>query len=201
MKTLPATIALLTMLLACDASFAQTSTANASLFTSSPAMGSSPPVGAVGIPLGATELALPGIAPPPVTGSIGNGCSSTGGTTTSIGSTSFDGGGMAATGSIGCMQTGSGSTGSSMPSLGLAAGQTGTAGIPLGSTELANPGLSPLPPLTTITIPAAAPTAAPTSTGTSSILSSTPSTSPCAVSGSFGGQILPGQNATTASGC
>lgn len=200
MKTLPATISLLMMLLAWSASFAQTSTPNASLFTSSPAMGSSPPVGAVGIPLGATELAVPGIAPPPVTGSIGNGCSATGGTTTSMGSTSFDGGGMATTGSIGCMQGGS-TTGSSMPSLGLAAGQTGQAGIPLGSTELGNPGLSPLPPLTTINIPATAPTTAPTSTGTSSVLSSAPSTSPCATSGSFGGQILPGQNATTVSGC
>lgn len=200
MKTLPATASLLMTLLACGASFAQTSPPNASLFTSSPTMGSSPPVGAVGIPLGATELAVPGIAPPPVTGSIGNGCSATGGITMSTGNMSFDGGGMAATGSIGCTQSGN-TTGSSMPSLGLSAGQTGQAGIPLGSTELSNPGLSPLPPLTTITVPTTAPTTAPTSTGTSSVLSSAPSTSPCAVSGSFGGQILPGQNATTASGC
>lgn len=200
MKTLPATISLLMLLLVCGTSFAQTSTPNASLFTSSPAMGSSPPVGAVGIPLGATELAVPGIAPPPVTGSIGNGCSATGATTTSTGSTSFDGGGMAATSAIGCPQSGSG-PGSSMPSLGLTAGQTGPAGIPLGSTELSNSGLSPLPPLTTINIPMTAPTMAPTSTGTSSVLSSAPSTSPCAAPSSFGGQILPGQNATTASGC
>lgn len=201
MKTLPATISLLMMLLACRASFAQTSISNSSLFTSSPTMNSSPPVGAVGIPLGATELAVPGIAPPPVTGSLGNGCGATGGTTTSTESTSFDGGGMAATGSIGCMQSGSGGTGASMPSLGLTAGQTGPAGIPLGSTELGNPGLSPLPPLTTINTPTTAPTTAPRSTGASSVLSSAPSTSPCAISGSFGGQILPGQSATTASSC
>lgn len=199
MKTPPPIAALLLILLACDASFAQTSPSNSSLFTSSPTLNSSTAVGSVGIPLGATELAVPGIAPPP-TGGIGNGCSATGSSTMLSGSISFDGGGVAATPSIGCTQS-SGSTGSSMPTLGLTAGQTAPAGIPLSSTELANPGLSPLPPLTTINTPTTTPTTAPTSTGMSSVLSSPPSTSPCAASGSFGGQTVPGQSSTTASGC
>lgn len=207
MKTLLATLSLLATLLAHDCAFAQTSTPNASLFTSSPSptVGASIPVAPVGIPMGATELAVPGLSPPP-TGSIGNGCSTTGGTTGSTGSGLFDGGGMASTGSIGCMQSGS-STGASTTIPSLTAGQggpTGPAGIPLGSTELSNAGLSPPPPLTTINIPTTAFTMPPTSTATSSGVVSMPSTSPCTTTGTFGGVTTPGQSTTTtttASGC
>jgi hypothetical protein len=115
--------------------------------TTSPlALGTGSPVAPVGIPLGATEMATPGIspAPPPTMGATG--CSGVGGPTSQSATPLFDGGGMAAAASGACAATGSAS--SSMPAQSMLG--TGRANIPLGSTELGSAGLSPAPPISTM---------------------------------------------------
>lgn len=118
-------------------------------------------VAPTGIPLGATELASPGLSPASTAtiGMTGNGttCSAVAGQPSGMSSsnTSFVGGGMgfgtatalqgSAAASVVC-GTNSGSTVSSSaatssPSPGVAS----RAGIPLGSVEIGNPGLSPMP--------------------------------------------------------
>jgi hypothetical protein len=113
--------------------------------TSPLALGTGSPVAPIGIPLGATEMATPGIspAPPPTMGATG--CSGTGGPTSQSATPLFDGGGMAAA-SGACATTGS--AGSSMPAQSMPG--IGRANIPLGSTELGNAGLSPAPPVSTM---------------------------------------------------
>jgi hypothetical protein len=106
-------------------------------------------VGMTGIPLGATELATPGLSPGPVSGA----CSATGSPSTSA---QFDSGGVG----MGVMDPGGASlgTGGTTPctqtttattSLGAtSSGVSGTLGIPtipMGSTGLGNAGLSPAP--------------------------------------------------------
>jgi hypothetical protein len=122
------------------------------------------PVPQTGIPLGATELALPGLSPLVGTmagmngfgatctamtgqlpGSSGTGTSGSG----MSGSSTFDGGGLsmgAGASSLGSAQicsTGSGA-GASAPPSPLVSGGVARTGIPLGSVEIGNAGVSPL---------------------------------------------------------
>jgi hypothetical protein len=94
-------------------------------------------VGSVGIPMGATELATPGLSPT-TSGLNGSPCSMT------VGSNAlFDGGGNTGTASNACASMGSGL---SQPQSSVSSStSTGRAQIPLGATELSPGGLSPLP--------------------------------------------------------
>ena len=111
-------------------------------------IGSPPSVGPVGIPLGVTELAAPGISPMPAPATGIMGCPAD--DPTAQGATAqFDGGGIG----VGCASSvtvggGSDPTMPTPPTL-----SAGRAGIPLGSTEIASPGLSPLPPPTGLVLP------------------------------------------------
>jgi hypothetical protein len=149
------------------------------------AMGPALPVGPAGIPLGATEMAAPGISPAPLSTMGATACSGTGGPMSQTATPLFDGGGAAGAASSACAATGSagtGNAGSSMPSLSTL--QVGRAGIPLGSTELGTAGLSPPPPVSTMFVSPIVPsTAAPLST-----MSAPPSMTtapPCPVTGTF----------------
>ena len=141
--------------------------------TSPLALGTGSPVAPVGIPLGATEMATPGIspAPPPTTGSTG--CPSVQSATPL-----FDGGGMAAA-SGACATTGS--TGSSIPAQSMPG--IGRANIPLGSTELGNAGLSPAPPVSAMFASPIGPSMA-TPPATMDALPSA-AAPPCPVTGTF----------------
>ena len=110
------------------------------------AMGPGVPVAPTGIPLGATEMTTPGTSPAPSSTMGAIGCSGPGGPTSQAAAPLFDGGGMAGAASSGCAGTGAG--GSSMPALPTL--RAGRAGIPLGSTELGDAGLSPAPPVSTM---------------------------------------------------
>lgn len=133
-------------------------------FTSPLGMGPGASVGPVGIPLGATELASPGVSPTtsgvsPVDastcGTTGSAMdSSTGSTTGMSGSSSvFDGGGTGGT-SSGCTASGSSSgspaASASSPSAMGSTSPGRAVGIPLGSTELSDAGTSPPPVVPTI---------------------------------------------------
>lgn len=97
----------------------------------------------VGIPLGSTELATPGISPALPSPSVGSASASgnCSGSSQSSQST-FDGGGLSG-GSSACIP----------PDAANASGRStttfsvGRSGIPLGSTELGSAGLSPAPPI------------------------------------------------------
>lgn len=109
-------------------------------------MGSGVPVAPTGIPLGATEMTTPGIGPAPsaATGTLN--CSNAGGPTSQAAAPLFDGGGTAGAASSAC--AGPANAGSSMPALPTL--RAGRAGIPLGSTELGDAGLSLPPPASTM---------------------------------------------------
>jgi hypothetical protein len=170
--------ATLATLLACNPAFAQVGGIGSpipGMGTTSPFGMSSAagPVGAAGLPLGATELATPGLSPAP-SGTFGSGltiCSAAFGAGSNNATGLFDGGGVgtaagmpemaigetnsasasacnqaSGAGSAGTLQSTTSSPGSSAP-LGI-----GT--IPLGSTELGSAGISPTPcPLTGATLP------------------------------------------------
>jgi len=191
MKVIFPTATLAAALLSCGSTLAQVGAmATQPLAATSPfPMGTSAPVGATGIPLGATEMAAPGTSPaPPAT--IGMmGCSGPGGSTSQTATGLFDGGGMAGApsncaGAGGVTTGGAGAAGTapSMPRLSTL--QAGGANIPLGSTELASPGLSPLPPVPTPYVSPITPsTTAPLSTtGASPSMTAAP---PCPVTGTF----------------
>jgi hypothetical protein len=125
-------------------------------------LGGAGPVGPVGIPLGSTELTPGGLSPGPLGATAGisncgtNGTSVTGGITPGISgsgttgaSSTFDGGGNVGM-SAPCSSTLSGSTvsGTQNPFVtGTTGGSAlGVGTIPLGSTELASPGISPIVP-------------------------------------------------------
>jgi hypothetical protein len=129
-------------------------------------------VGSAGIPLGATELATPGLSPAPP-GTLGSGftiCSAVVGAPTTNATGTFDGGGvgtsmdtsqmgMAGTSSTSgsCNQaSGAGSAGT-LPSTTSSPGSNvlpGIGTIPMGSTELDRGGVSPSPcPLSGPTLP------------------------------------------------
>ena len=139
MNRLVRVISLLAGALIGNSALAQTDTAFPSPLGPAPlATDSRPAVGQAGIPLGAIELAPPGISPDAFTA-----CSPATGST----GTMFDGGGMSPAPPATCDMTGnalpSTTTMTSTPST-----ITGRAGIPLGSVELGLPGLSPAPPST-----------------------------------------------------
>jgi hypothetical protein len=190
--------------------FAQIGTlpATPSLGATSPlGIGVSTSISGAGIPLGATEIASPGVSPAPTTGGITSSSSSGGTTCSTLGtsptgmfgsSSSYDGGGMAvgsvtpATGAMsdptgtsttsatsgmsttsGMMETsglsgmcGSGSSSiasSSTPTSPVAPGGAARVGIPLGSTEISNLGVSSAAAVPTIGV----------SPATSSVVTST----------------------------
>ena len=145
--------------------------------TSPLVIGSGAPVGPVGIPLGATEMATPGISPAlPSTGVCSTGAPTSQTSTTAL----FDGGGMAGATSSGCAGAASAAPSTPAPSM----SQVGRAGIPMGSTEMGDPGTSPAPPVTTPFVSPIAPsTVAPLSTmGSPPSMTATP---PCSVTGTF----------------
>ena len=136
--------------------------------TSPLGIGPAAPVAPTGIPLGATELASPGVSPmtsgvSPVVPAIGGAtaCSGAGAVGSSIGianpgtsgSTSiFDGGGLGGTASGTCAANGSSMAPAASASSPTGMGSTsavGRVGIPLGSTELNVGGLSPPPDVLT----------------------------------------------------
>jgi hypothetical protein len=176
--------------------------------TSPLGLGPASPVAPTRIPMGATELASPGVSPfmsatspmTPAT-SVGATCgasSAASGTATAV----FDGGGMSGTASGTCAAGGGSSAGPApVTSSGTGMGSApsvGGVGIPLGSTEIAVGGLSPplgspttnpLAPLTSLTPLIAIPpsnSSAPAST----------STAPCQTTAT--GVPIEGQRLTTA---
>jgi len=135
-----------------------------------PGIGATSPLGMVpssptlplGIPLGATELASPGLSPVP-TGSLGmtGGCGPSSGM--SGANSVYDGGGMTvgtgssfagsttAMGTCGAAPSSSASA-ATAPTSTTSAGGAARAGIPLDSVEIGNAGISPL-----VTVPAPSP--------------------------------------------
>ncbi|MGY4513139.1 hypothetical protein ACVIN2_006593 [Bradyrhizobium sp. USDA 3650] len=92
----------------------------------------------VGIPLGSTEIATPGISPiNPVQSTMGCAGSGNAGSSGAL----FDGGGLSGTSSTNC--AGSSVAPSSLPSTST----VGRVGIPLGSTEIGGAGISPSVPV------------------------------------------------------
>jgi hypothetical protein len=162
-------------LLSCGSAVAQiggigTSPGASPLGMTSPlGIGPAPAVAPTGIPLGATDLASPGVSPmtsgiSPLGPATGSACSGLGSPTSSgiatsaagtSGSTNiFDGGGTAGTASGTCAGitssplSGPAASASSPTGMG-AASTVGRSGIPLGSTELGAGGLSPPPDVLT----------------------------------------------------
>jgi hypothetical protein len=133
-------------------------------FGMSPAAGGS--VGPAGVPLGATELATPGLSPAPP-GTLGSGftvCSAVVGASSNSATGVFDGGGAGTSAgtSMGTSQMGMGGTSSAsacnqasgaggtgtLPSILSTPGPSAPLGvgtIPMGSTELNRGGVSPAP--------------------------------------------------------
>ncbi|WP_456662930.1 hypothetical protein [Bradyrhizobium sp. LB13.1] len=92
----------------------------------------------VGIPLGSTEIATPGISPiNPVQSTMGCAGSGNAASTGAL----FDGGGLSGTSSTNC--AGSTAAVSSLPSTST----VGRVGIPLGATEIGGAGISPSVPV------------------------------------------------------
>ena len=172
------TATLAASLLGCGSVLAQVAVGTSALGATSPlSMGSGMPVAPTGIPLGATEMATPGTSPAP---SADLGCSSAGGPTSQTATPLFDGGGMAGAALSACAVTGSAD--SSMPAQPTLA--TGRVGIPLGSTEIGNLGLSPPPPVSTMFVSPVVPLASSPLT-TMGASPSTAAAPPCPVTGVF----------------
>lgn len=171
--------AILTTLLGCDPVFAQVGGIG-SPTPLTPGMGLTSPfgmsaatsgsVGPAGVPLGATELATPGVSPAPP-GTLGSGftiCSSVVGAGSSA-TGLFDGGGVSSdmspmapgetnsSSASACNQTSGAGSAGTLQSTTASPSTTAPLGIgtiPLGSTELGSVGLSPTPcPLTGPTLP------------------------------------------------
>ena len=152
--------AILVMPMSCASSFAQSSISLSAMGATSPlgVFGSGGSSG-TGIPFAATEINPGGLSPAPnpncsprASNSAGNGMSASG--TTTGAASSFDGGGLGGVGSAASMSSCSSpeltsSDGSASPL--AAAGATlqfhlNGGAIPLGATELASGGVSPMPP-------------------------------------------------------
>jgi len=141
----------LTVILSCGSAMAQVSSqgdpglASPLGLTSPLGVGPGSPVGPTGLPMGATELATPGVSPPPDMSMV------------------FDGGGMATT--LGSLPTATDSVmtnpsaSASAPMATTSPQMVGRLGVPLGSVELGGGGLSPLPDPTTVLVPAVTPAA------------------------------------------
>ena len=173
-------LAMAATLLGCGAALAQVGGIGTSPLgmTSPLGIGPAAPVAPTGIPLGATELASPGVSPmtsgtSPLVPSFGSASSCSGGSSaqasfgttmpnagtsgmvgTSSSSTVFDGGGIAGTASGTCAGLGSSPVGAPAASASSPTGMgqpssVARGGIPLGSTELGVGGLSPMPEILT----------------------------------------------------
>jgi len=161
--------ALLAVLFGCSAAFAQiTGTDSIPPLEATSPLGVGPglPVAPTGIPLGATEMASPGMSPltpgasPMAPSDVPTGCFATAAPsaigTSSAGISSFDGGGIAGTASGTCTAIATGGASSrpaasaSSPTGMASSGPVGRVGIPLGSTELGPGGLSPPPEALTV---------------------------------------------------
>jgi hypothetical protein len=105
------------------------------------------PSGAPGIPLGATEIATPGVSP--IIPSPGTGIGNCAGSSAAPSSKApFDGGGISGSAPLSC-------TDSSIPSSPLPSSSTaGRAGVPLGATEIGNAGISQVAPVAGPSTPA-----------------------------------------------
>lgn len=128
-------------------------------------LGSSSPVGPAGIPLGSTEIATPGTSFAPLPShQFGAGCAGP----SASSAAPFDGGGLSPGGQATAPCQGQANTGVAAPS----GPARNSIGIPLGSTELGNAGVSSG---ASVPLPSVAPTG-PNITG---------ATSPCATSPSI----------------
>jgi hypothetical protein len=194
MKVNLPTIALTVSLFGYGCALGQVGSANPSPLVATPlAIGTTTSVGTgvgpTGIPLGATELATPGISPGPPVGAT---CPTAG--TGAAQTSTFDGGGMSGTPSSACAPADSGvATITTTPTLG-----SRSVGIPLGSTEIVSPGLSPLPPPTAPFVSPLGPSATPTSSATG--VAPAPAATPCPVMGAFTDQSTTRGAATASSG-
>ena len=184
---------LIATLLVCRCALAQVGGIAPSPLNASPLAGPTAPVGPVGIPLGAMELPVPGLSPPPT---ATTGCATTGAAVSQMGTPLFDGGSMA--GAAGCAQSGTTDGAASMPSPPPL--QAGRAGIPLGSSETADPGISAPPPLTAPFVSPIAPPVATTTTPSVMAAPSAPLMPPCPVTGTFSGQSTLRGDRTNAAG-
>jgi hypothetical protein len=177
-------VAMTATLLVCSPAFAQVGGSDAAPglgITSPLGIGPGSPVAPTGMPLGATELASPGVSPSvssmALSGTTCSGMQSS--TSGSSGSTAlFDGGGLTGTASGACVGGGSGTLLQPAASASSPAGMGNLSsvrpvGIPLGSTELGAGGLSPPPlvfsSLSTVSLPSVT-----SSASTMSVVSTTP---------------------------
>ncbi|MFZ5779640.1 MAG: hypothetical protein ACOY4R_05470 [Pseudomonadota bacterium] len=137
--------------------------------TSPLGLGPGQQVAPTGIPMGAAELATPGISPPPdmssLTGETMPLCNTGVGAAgvDMTGTAAFDGGGLRSTA---CPPAAAGTMANSSASASSAAfaglsSSVGRVGIPLGSVELGGGGLSPPPDATVVISPPMAPAAPP----------------------------------------
>ena len=121
-------------------------------------MAPSSPVPPAGIPMGATEIASPGLSPPPAgtLGMTGTTCPATGSASSGMpgASTIYDGGGMGVgtgapllgnTATTGACGTGTSTSSNPSSSVITPLGGAARAGIPLGSVEIGNAGVSAAP--------------------------------------------------------
>jgi hypothetical protein len=151
-------------LLSCNSTFSPAFAQAGGMGSPMPGIGATSPLGMIpgasvpptGIPLGATELASPGLSPviSGTAGMAGYGttCSAAGNPASETSGTStYDGGGMAlgmgaslpGSGTIcGASPSGSGSSTAAMSP--TASGNVARPGVPLGSVEIGNAGISPL---------------------------------------------------------
>jgi hypothetical protein len=179
------TATLAASLLGCGSVWAQVAVGPSSLGPTSPlAIAPGVPVAPTGIPLGATEMTMPGTSPAPSAAMGINGCSGAGGPMSQTTAPLFDGGGMAGASSSAC--TGMGGADSSTPAESTL--RVGRAAIPLGSTELGNAGLSPPPPVSTMFVSPVVPSIASPSS-TMGAPASTAATPPCPITGSFSDSV------------
>jgi hypothetical protein len=133
------------LLLGCGASFAQLAplTPNGSAMGPTSPLGvpgATSPVGPVGIPLGATSLSPGGLSPTPYDPTASNAPCSSGGAMPS----GLSSGAMSLLGTCGVALTAGTASGTSSSVGGGMVGPAASGGIPLGATELDNPGLSPM---------------------------------------------------------
>jgi hypothetical protein len=147
----PALIASILAMFACGPAVAQMTTTTPAIgATSPPGMTGATFVPQTGIPMGATELPSAGLSPPLTGNGVACAASSSSGMSGSV--STYDGGGltmgMPLPGSPTSGACGTGLTAgvaSSSATSTTSAGPGSTAGIPLGSVEISNGGLSPLP--------------------------------------------------------
>jgi hypothetical protein len=181
-------VAMTATLLVCSPAFAQVGGSDAAPglgITSPLGIGPGSPVAPTGMPLGATELASPGVSPSvssmALSGTTCSGMQSS--TSGSSGSTAlFDGGGLTGTASGACAGGGSGTLLQPAASASSPAGMGNLSsvrpvGIPLGSTELGAGGLSP--PALVFSSPS--PTSLPSVTSSASTMSTIVSTTPVVI--------------------